>query len=241
MVTEMTAASTTRKMTSMMKPCLLALVLTAFVAGIAWAEPVNFDLVGVNDQSLMASVTFGYNPSGIISIDITNQSLIPPNLDPRITSFAFNAPEAVTGASGSLSLPGGWTIVFTPPPGDINTPGNYGKFDIGGLTGSSVLGGYPNSGIEVGDTFHFTITLAGNADALGALTENSFLGLFSADEPGNTTPQYFIARFQRTGPDMEGSDVGIPGSPASVPEPATLFLLGVGLVGMAGLRRTKQI
>ena len=102
----MTRASKTRKMTSFIKPCLLALALMAFMTGISWADPVTFDLVGVNDQSLMTSVTFGYNQlSGTISIDITNLSQIPPNLDPRVTSFAFNAPEAVSGASSSLPLP----------------------------------------------------------------------------------------------------------------------------------------
>ncbi len=234
--------SETHKLKNIMKHCVLAFMLMAFVTGIAWAEPVTFELVGVNDQSLMASVTFGYNPTiGTISIAIENLSLIPPNTDPRITSFAFNTPVEVSGVlEASSQLPDGWTISYSPD--DINTPGNYGRFDLAGITGPDFQGGSPNSGIPAGSEFHFEIVLSGTN--LGTLTEERFLELISADEPGNTSSQYFIARFQRTGIDGEGSDVGTPSgppTPAPVPEPATLLLLGVRLVGLAGLRRKKQI
>ena len=69
--------------------------------------------------------------------------------------------------------------------------------------------------------------------------------MLSYDAPGgaNEAEQYFIARFQRVGLLGLGSDVATPtGSPttpptSSVPEPTTLLLSGLGLLGLAALRR----
>ena len=91
-----------------------------------------------------------------------------------------------------------------------------------------------------GVTGLFSFGLAGTG-MLG-LTETSFLNLLAYDPPGgaNEDEQYFIARYQRTGVTGGGSDVAIPSTPpSSVPEPTTLLLTGLGLLGLTGLRRRK--
>jgi hypothetical protein len=220
-----------------MKRLLMGLLLIFGLSANGWALPMTFGLLGVNDSNNQASVGFAYDPGlGKIFLDITNTSAL---YDPRLTSFAFNAPSQVTGIS-SFTGPTGWHASYDL--NNINTLGQYGQFDVAGLTGSNFNGGDPNDGIPRGATFSFAFTLTGTG--LNLLTELSFLDLLSFDAPRPPTEntQYFIGRFQRTGVDGEGSDIAIPtGSPAPVPEPGTLFLLGTGLLGLAiyGRKRMK--
>jgi hypothetical protein len=221
----------------MLQSSLRMLMVGAFLgsAGGLSAAPMIFQLQGVGDANNTATVIFSYNPgTATISIDITNTSA---NFDPRLTGFAFNAPSNVTGIA-SFSGPSGWSGSFSAD--SIDTPGQYGKFDIAGTTGPNVSGGNPNAGIPKGSTYHFEIVLSGSG--LGALDESSFLSLLSYDAAGppNEDEQYFIARFQQTGSNGQGSDVAIPiGPPAPIPEPATALLAGMAALGLGYLRRRK--
>ena len=216
--------------------CFLCMMLLVFgVVPSAWTD--SFTLQGVNYPSqIRASVDFDYTSisetAGTIDIDITNTSSITSSL----TAFAFNVPDVVTGASLTGTVPTGWSALFNKD--GINTPGQYGFFDLAGITKTDFNGGKVAYGIPAppDTTFSFTFSLIGTN--LNLLDENSFLSLLSAPpEHGQPDPQYFIARFQGIGGESEGgSDVAIPNP---VPEPTTMLLLGSGLVGLAGFGRKK--
>jgi hypothetical protein len=202
----------------------------------AAADPILLSLQGVNDSSLTASVLLTYNPAaGQLSLEVTNTST---GGDPRLTGFGFNLPSLITGVTSFTSTPTGWAYSYDP--NSIDTPGQFGFYDAAGLTGSSFNGGSPNAGIPIGSTFNFSFVFAGSG--LNTLTESSFVSLLAYDPPGNPdeNEQSFIARFQRTGPNGEGSDVAIPTTTTSVPEPTTLLLSGLGFLGLASRIRRRD-
>ncbi|NIQ37671.1 MAG: PEP-CTERM sorting domain-containing protein [Proteobacteria bacterium] len=119
----------------------------------------------------------------------------------------------------------------------IDTPGQFGFLDFAGLTGPNFKGGDPNDGIPRNSMFEFGFRVTGSE--LDKLNEDSFLSLGSFDPAGppDEDEPFFIARFQRTGSDGEGSDVA---TPMAVPEPTTFVLLGSALFGLAFLKRRKN-
>lgn len=205
----------------------------------ASAAPMLFELQGEQYGDLGASVLFTYTGlsylTGRVDVSVTNTSTA---YEPRLTGFAFNLPGTVLALTGFNSSLGGWTRSYDR--NDINTPGQFGYYDIAGLTGSNFNGGSPNYGIARTVTANFSFSLLGIG--MMGLSESSFLNLLSSD-PGspNEDRQYFIARFQRVGERGGLSDVATPGGPAtppttSVAEPTTLMLAGLGLLGLAALR-----
>ena len=201
----------------------------------ASADPLLLTLQGVNDPTLGANVLLTYNAlMGQLSLNITSTS---DNYDPRLTGFAFNLPTAISGIGSFTSTPAGWD--YTLDRDGIDSPAQFGFYDVAGQTGPNLNGGSPNLGIPIGSTFAFLFTFTGNN--LGSLTEQSFVNLLSFDPAGNPneSEQTFIARFQRVGLDGSGSDVAIPTGVSHVPEPSTLLLGGLGLLGLATRSRRK--
>lgn len=217
----------------------LALAVATLIgtATTANAAPMLFNLEGENYGELGASVLFTYTGlshlTGRVDVQVTNTSTA---YDPRLTGFAFNLPGNVWALTSFTSSLSGWTGDYDR--NDVDSPGQFGFYDIAGLTGSNLNGGSPNYGIARTVTANFSFNLLGIG--MMGLTESSFLNLLSND-PGrpNEDTQYFIARFQRVGAGGNLSDVATPGDPptSSVPEPTTLMLTGLGLLGLAALRR----
>jgi hypothetical protein len=212
--------------------CAVLALMLVCVPGLAKADLLY--LQGVNYPNVSAMVDFSYlgiDPEhGTISVSLKNTA----SISSAFTGFAFNAPGNVTGL-GTFTGPNvDWTVVYTP--NAINTPMQFGFFDLAAITGPNFNGGTPPNGIWNGKTGVFSIGVTGTN--MNTLTTSSFLSLFS-DLGGNVgVPENFVGRVQAIGLCGDGSDVAIP---SNVPIPPSALLMGSGLlgIGLVGWRQKK--
>jgi hypothetical protein len=187
------------------------------------AKADTITIIGNTNGSLAtATVSCSFNSqTNTLTFTILNTS----PFDARITGIGFDLPPAgnaspsgLNGFSGNVTIqPAGADFVFSD--GDL---GNVPQFDsavldFGFITGTNFAGGSPNDGIAPGDSATFTVSGA----AFSGFTEAQICNAI-------------YVRFQQVGPNGDLSDVGTP-----VPEPASLLLLGAGLLGTAGVVRRK--
>lgn len=205
---------------------LCTLFLGMSLGGISYATPIDIysspGLEGLG--SFEGSVDYHYDDNsdvGKLVIELTNTS--PKANEGDITGLAFLFPENYDiNILNNSSVPSGFDLINS----SVKTNLDPRYYDAGAAVGGNWMGGgKPQPGIGVGETATFYFNLTGTGiESLGATD-------FASND------QFAAVRFRGFADGGSDKVTGGGGGGAQVPEPATIFLLGSGLLGLFGYRK----
>jgi hypothetical protein len=220
---------------------VMALVATVGLASTVSATPW-LEIGDAGNLPGTAQVTLGFGPLTSISGFIGNNA---PNSFLDADMFRIHIPTpalfsaTTVGTGGSLVD----TMLFL---FDVNGFGVYADDDVLGSPRSRLPAGSP-LGPQVADDYFLLITAFGHYPvSAGGLIfpQVPRTQVFGPTGPGGGAP---ISGYTGFGPrgsytiNLTGAEFAAPGTVATVPEPGTLLLLGVGLVGLARRRRRQPL
>lgn len=204
---------------------------------------------GLASSVQASSITLDWNDSGWYSDFgghlVTNKNYVVrtnDNLNMR-NYFVFDLSSVVGTITGA-------TLKLTNPQTSAISTATYTLYDYVGAisslgTDTSNLGIYNDlgTGVVYGTQNDFSSSLDSislNSAALSALNSNH--GLFALGGALTSTSENFFETYGDSGSstDVRQLVLTVSDSPAAVPEPGTLALAGLGLLGISALRRRKN-
>lgn len=243
---------------------VLAFSVDSQAASVSYDEVIFEDSgqPGFDSSVLAGSVDMTFS-SGVLTVVLTNTSTGVTNGDAStnlLTGIGFNLPSGVSIGSGSVAVTSGSSGVNWSGTGgdDVsgewgydNDPLDSGPFQNPAITASSVNTATTAMVASSSDKFSSTplfnpATLDGPEFGLlsGSVADSTAGGLYAVQDSVtlslNLSGSYSgdLVQF------IDGNDVVLSwGSPNSstVPEPATMAVIGAGLVGLGVLRRRRKV